>query len=122
MSGRLPLRTRESSYLHIVCKGCKVSMMAGLNLLVMERLMQISKAVGATVIAVCRGAAKAEALRRLGADEVHRSVSRQLTLTRPDQGVPSAHLKHNARSQTTFAVWLGKRRCLTFSAAKLAKS
>ena len=45
-------------------------MMAGLNLLVMERLMQISKAVGATVIAVCRGAAKAEALRRLGADEV----------------------------------------------------
>ena len=32
--------------------------------------LQISKAVGATVIAVCRGAAKAEALRRLGADEV----------------------------------------------------
>lgn len=32
--------------------------------------VQISKAVGATVIAVCRGAAKAEALRRLGADEV----------------------------------------------------
>ncbi len=32
--------------------------------------VQISKAVGATVIAVCRGAAKAEALKRLGADEV----------------------------------------------------
>ena len=32
--------------------------------------LQISKAVGATVIAVCRGAAKAEALKRLGADEV----------------------------------------------------
>ena len=32
--------------------------------------LQISKAVGARVIAVCRGAAKAEALKRLGADEV----------------------------------------------------
>ena len=32
--------------------------------------LQISKAVGARVIAVCRGAAKAEALKRLGAGEV----------------------------------------------------
>ena len=34
------------------------------------QVVQISKAVGATVIAVCRGANKAQALRRLGADEV----------------------------------------------------
>ena len=34
------------------------------------QVVQISKAVGATVIAVCRGAAKAQALKRLGAEFV----------------------------------------------------
>ena len=38
--------------------------------LILDACLQISKAVGARVIAVCRGAAKTEALKRLGADEV----------------------------------------------------
>ena len=32
--------------------------------------VQISKAMGAKVVAVCRGSSKAEALKRLGADAV----------------------------------------------------
>ena len=48
----------------MICPGMALSTSVG------HACLQISKAVGARVIAVCRGAAKAEALKRLGADEV----------------------------------------------------